>query len=257
MGRIEKIVVSTVLFLVAVILAISLRGGAAQADGGPLANAPLPEEGSAGARPGESAAGAPSNAKIAATSNAAGLLDMSGQPPAPPIDPKPAQADPAPAPTEPPVVPPIVKVAPPQPLPGLLLLTTDGLQASRIENLMLYTWQAGDSFAALAQRYYGVAAHASRLRSANEGRSEQSLTAGEQIFVPSAEAPSTRAKSAEAETYAGGSVYVVKGGDVLSSISQKVYGTSKKWKKIYEANQDVLSSPNDLKVGTKLRIPAE
>ena len=49
--------------------------------------------------------------------------------------------------------------------------------------------------------------------------------------------------------------YVVEKGDTLQTISDKVYGTTRKWKKIYEANRDVLESPDMIKPGQKLVIP--
>ena len=49
--------------------------------------------------------------------------------------------------------------------------------------------------------------------------------------------------------------YTVKKGDTLGDISSKVYGTSKRWKPIYEANKDILKDPNHLKPGQVLRIP--
>lgn len=49
--------------------------------------------------------------------------------------------------------------------------------------------------------------------------------------------------------------YVVKNGDTLQKISDKVYGTTKKWKKIYEANKDVLKGPDKIKPGQKIVIP--
>ena len=58
------------------------------------------------------------------------------------------------------------------------------------------------------------------------------------------------------ETTVGGSTYTVQKGDTLDKISAKVYGTSKKWRKIYEANQDKLKSPEKIYPGQKLVIPA-
>lgn len=54
-----------------------------------------------------------------------------------------------------------------------------------------------------------------------------------------------------------GPCYVVQTGDTLTKISQKVYGTSSKAMAIFEANKDILSSPNDLKVGQELLVPKE
>lgn len=49
--------------------------------------------------------------------------------------------------------------------------------------------------------------------------------------------------------------YVIQKGDTLSKISQKFYGTTKKWKSIYDANRDKINNINNLKVGTQIVIP--
>ena len=50
--------------------------------------------------------------------------------------------------------------------------------------------------------------------------------------------------------------YVVKRGDTLSSIARKVYGKASLYKKIYEANPDLIKNPNKIYIGMKLRVPA-
>jgi len=50
--------------------------------------------------------------------------------------------------------------------------------------------------------------------------------------------------------------YVVKKGDTLSTIARKVYGKSSLYKKIYEANPDLIKNPNRIYIGMKLRVPA-
>ena len=55
----------------------------------------------------------------------------------------------------------------------------------------------------------------------------------------------------------GGTTYVVQKGDTLEKISAKVYGTTRKWRRIYDANRGILKSPNRVYVGQKLTIPAE
>ncbi len=52
-------------------------------------------------------------------------------------------------------------------------------------------------------------------------------------------------------------VYVVRPGDTLSSISRAVFGDSARWEEIFQANRDLLRSPNDLRVGQELRVPSE
>ena len=50
--------------------------------------------------------------------------------------------------------------------------------------------------------------------------------------------------------------YVVQSEDTLSKISLKMYGSAVKWKIIFDANRNLLPSPNSLKIGMELRIPA-
>ncbi len=50
-------------------------------------------------------------------------------------------------------------------------------------------------------------------------------------------------------------VYVVEKGDTLQKISKKMYGTTRKWKRIYDANRDILKSPDMIKAGQELVIP--
>jgi len=49
--------------------------------------------------------------------------------------------------------------------------------------------------------------------------------------------------------------YVVQKGDTLQKISEKIFGTTQKWKSIYEANKNILKSPDRIRVGQKLVIP--
>lgn len=49
--------------------------------------------------------------------------------------------------------------------------------------------------------------------------------------------------------------YVVQKGDTLQKISQKLFGTTQKWEKIYNANKHVLKTPDRIRPGQKLVIP--
>jgi len=53
----------------------------------------------------------------------------------------------------------------------------------------------------------------------------------------------------------GQKTYTVESGDTLSKISQKVFGSSARWREIFDANQSQLKNPHDLKVGMELIIP--
>jgi nucleoid-associated protein YgaU len=51
--------------------------------------------------------------------------------------------------------------------------------------------------------------------------------------------------------------YEVKSGDNLSKIAKRVYGNANAWKRIFEANRDVLKDPDTIFPGQKLKIPQQ
>ena len=51
------------------------------------------------------------------------------------------------------------------------------------------------------------------------------------------------------------STYTVKSGDTLSKIAQSQLGVSSKWRDIYDLNKDIISNPNLIYPGQKLKIP--
>jgi len=51
--------------------------------------------------------------------------------------------------------------------------------------------------------------------------------------------------------------YTVQKNDTLQKISQRFYGTSKKWMRIYDVNKDTLKGPNSIRPGQVLNIPVE
>ncbi|MEO6709416.1 MAG: LysM peptidoglycan-binding domain-containing protein [Planctomycetota bacterium] len=249
MGRLEKIVVLTVLFLVAVVLGVALTPtgdpSAREHKGGPVAGLDEgrgPLDASKASAPGLLTAevkakqetpvpeAKPKDAGLV-TPNAPGSIDASKL-----------------VSTTPQTTPPANPVAPVAP-PAKYILTLEGLTPSAAADMMFYTWKQGDSFAALAQHFYGSKEKVSRLQKANEGRAEASLKVDDVLWIPISE---TSKAVSTADT---GKLYVVKSGDALSKISQEFYGTSKKWQKILDANRDILSSPEKLQPGMRLRIP--
>lgn len=49
--------------------------------------------------------------------------------------------------------------------------------------------------------------------------------------------------------------HVVQKGDTLYKLARQYYNNQSMWKKIWEANRDVVPNPNQLNVGTTLQIP--
>jgi nucleoid-associated protein YgaU len=51
-------------------------------------------------------------------------------------------------------------------------------------------------------------------------------------------------------------VYQVLPGDSLSRIAKREYGDANEWRRIFDANTDILTDPDRIFPGQKLRIPA-
>jgi nucleoid-associated protein YgaU len=49
--------------------------------------------------------------------------------------------------------------------------------------------------------------------------------------------------------------HVISKGDTLYSLAQRYYGNRSRWRDIYNANRDVMRSPDDYKIGMELKIP--
>lgn len=49
--------------------------------------------------------------------------------------------------------------------------------------------------------------------------------------------------------------YTVVSGDSLSKIAKSIYGDANKWRKIYEANTDIIKNPDMIRPGQVLKIP--
>jgi nucleoid-associated protein YgaU len=131
------------------------------------------------------------------------------------------------------------------------LSTLTGLTPTPLPDLMQYTWQAGDDFAGLAERFYGSRDRVTRLYAANEGLRDADMRVGGKVWIPTG----TAGKKPAPQPWKAGELYVVQPGDILGKISQTVYGTSREWRKIFNANRDILSDPDSLREGMKLRIP--
>ncbi len=81
-------------------------------------------------------------------------------------------------------------------------------------------------------------------------------------FTTSDEAPAKPAEKPEAEAAAepaaaedAGKHYTVQPGDTLFKIAEEAYGDGNDYQKIFEANRDLLESPDHILPGQELRIP--
>ena len=73
--------------------------------------------------------------------------------------------------------------------------------------------------------------------------------------APSRGAPAASANGAPTAENRYTQWYEVKSGDTLWKIAKEHYGDGSLYTEIFKANQDVLTDPDKIKVGQKLRIP--
>jgi nucleoid-associated protein YgaU len=51
--------------------------------------------------------------------------------------------------------------------------------------------------------------------------------------------------------------YTVQKGDSLSKIAKRIYGDANQWRKIFEANTDIIKDPDLIHPGQTLKIPPQ
>ena len=85
--------------------------------------------------------------------------------------------------------------------------------------------------------------------STNPKKVKNSLTIKNKNLTKTSIASSNQQKNPSVKTY------IVKKGDTLSKISKEIYGSSKYYRSIYQANSDSMRSESDLKIGMTLTIP--
>jgi nucleoid-associated protein YgaU len=130
-----------------------------------------------------------------------------------------------------------------------------------------HTVASGETMSSIAKRYFGSENKWTLIAKANPSVDPSSMKVGAKLRIPSQGAISlaggsgttTTPKSAGSTpgaTAAGGN-HVIASGETLSSLARKYYGSTKHWRKIYEANKSTIGSdPAALKVGQSLVIPS-
>jgi nucleoid-associated protein YgaU len=123
-----------------------------------------------------------------------------------------------------------------------------------------HTVQRGETLIGLARRYYGPDRDQmyTRIYEANGEviPDPNNLPVGQEILIPAAgaERPGPDRRETVQPRYTR---YTIVEGDSLTKIARKVLGddSHQAVRKIYDANTDVLASPDRLIVGTEIRIP--
>jgi len=93
------------------------------------------------------------------------------------------------------------------------------------------------------------------LAEAATAKAESVAAGGVSVAHAAAESPESTAKAVPAVQPGQPIPYTVQEGDTLTSIARRYYNDGRKWKRIYMANQNVLTSPDSLRPGQVLVIP--
>jgi nucleoid-associated protein YgaU len=138
--------------------------------------------------------------------------------------------------------------------------------ASDQNGVVVHQVRAGETLIAISRRYFGDGSRVKELAALNDLRDPAAIKPGDRLRVPAA-APSSAGTAPSASTAEAGKkkgsdpfsfarTYTVKSSDTLMEISQRMLGTTKRWREIAAMNQDVITDPDRLEVGAVIRIPA-
>lgn len=127
-----------------------------------------------------------------------------------------------------------------------------------------YTVASGDTLWKIAEKFYGNGNYWRKIYEDNASviRNPDRIFTGQMIVIYplteilnadfSAQLPQTDNTAAESTDI---NSYVVLPGDNLWKIARRLYGKGWQWRKIYDANRDILSNPGQLHTGQELVIP--
>lgn len=125
--------------------------------------------------------------------------------------------------------------------------------------------RGGETLFAICRQYYGDVTLVQALAKYNDMNDPASVRSGRRLRIPPAEALGGRTTIALNASQTPSSTptppskpatqtYTVRSGDSLTQIAQRFLGAKSKWKKLHEMNRDVIDDPDDLKVGTVLKV---
>jgi nucleoid-associated protein YgaU len=107
--------------------------------------------------------------------------------------------------------------------------------------MVQYTVVAGDTLRKIAERFYGDENQWPRIFNANRDQitNPDQIQVGWVLRIPTDDVV----------------LYTVVAGDTLRKIAQRFYGDETLWPRIFNANRDQITNPDQIQVGWVLRIP--
>jgi nucleoid-associated protein YgaU len=122
--------------------------------------------------------------------------------------------------------------------------------------------QTGDTFADLAEQYYGsrAARYVSLLMQANPDVDPRRMHVGSEVVIPSAEsdASATAAPAKRPAVSAATGTYRVQEGDTLYAIARKLCGNGERYRELHALNSSLIGGDaNRLRPGMVLRVPSD
>jgi len=122
-----------------------------------------------------------------------------------------------------------------------------------------YEVRSGESLSTICQHTYGTAALTAALAAHNGISDPDRLWAGRRLSLPAADVLTgghTVAVLGDVETPARWGAYRIQEGDSLSEIARRLMGSADRWRQLYELNQHAISDPDNIRVGTVLKVPS-
>lgn len=117
-----------------------------------------------------------------------------------------------------------------------------------------YTIQSGDTLWKIAEEYYGSGQLWQKIFEDNKDiiKDPNKIYAGQVIVIYL-----NQGENDDSTAIVEGNYYTVQAGDTLYKIAEKFYGKGRRWRKIYQANKNVIKTPECIYEGQVILIPEE
>lgn len=130
---------------------------------------------------------------------------------------------------------------------------------------LVHIVQKGETLSTISKEHYGTAGRWKQILQANQDvlSDPRRMMPGMKLTIPAvANGPEQESRSAASRALSSSTsassderTHVVREGDTFYRIAQKYCDDGSQWKKLLRANSDLVSDPQDLRPGMKVRLP--